>query len=142
VLENYGRSSALLFAERDLLEGKTVLSYELETTDEDIRILAEHGASLSHCPISDLADVTSVPRCLKIGVEVVLGTDLDSADIWEVMRVALPAQGSLGRARRRDGLPRGDHRGREGLRGRRPHREELLPTVGLESFSNRLPTTY
>jgi 5-methylthioadenosine/S-adenosylhomocysteine deaminase len=88
VVEKYGRSSVQLFAERGLLDGKTVLFHGVEMADEDIRILAEHGASLAHCPVSNLADVAPVPRCLEMGVEVGLGTDFGSADIWEVMRVA------------------------------------------------------
>ncbi|MEW6635398.1 MAG: amidohydrolase family protein [Actinomycetota bacterium] len=88
VLENYGCSSVRLFAERGLLDGRTVLFHGVEMGDEDIRILAEHGASLAHCPVSNLAAVAPVPRCLEMGVEVGLGTDFGSADIWEVMRVA------------------------------------------------------
>jgi 5-methylthioadenosine/S-adenosylhomocysteine deaminase len=89
VLEKYGRSSVRLFAERGLLDGKTVLFHGVELTDDDIRTLSEHGASLAHCPVSNLADVAPVPTCLDLGVEVGLGTDFGRADIWEEMRVAL-----------------------------------------------------
>jgi 5-methylthioadenosine/S-adenosylhomocysteine deaminase len=88
VTEKYGLSSVQLFAERGLLDGRTVLFHGVEMTEEDIRVLAEHGASLAHCPISNLADVAPVPKCLEAGVEVGLGTDFGHADIWEVMRVA------------------------------------------------------
>jgi 5-methylthioadenosine/S-adenosylhomocysteine deaminase len=88
VLRNYGRSSVQLFAEKELLDGNTVLFHGVEMTDEDIRSLAHCGASLAHCPVSNLAAVALVPRCLELGVEVGLGTDFGSADIWEVMRVA------------------------------------------------------
>jgi 5-methylthioadenosine/S-adenosylhomocysteine deaminase len=88
VLEKYGRSSVRLFAERGLLDGRTVLFHGVEMTEEDILVLAEHGAALVHCPVSNLADIAPVPRCLELGVEVGLGTDFGHADIWEVMRVA------------------------------------------------------
>jgi 5-methylthioadenosine/S-adenosylhomocysteine deaminase len=88
VLRKYGRSSVRLFAERGLLDGETVLFHGVEMDEEDIATLAEHGVSLAHCPVSNLADVAPVPRCLEMGVEVGLGTDFGSADIWEVMRVA------------------------------------------------------
>jgi 5-methylthioadenosine/S-adenosylhomocysteine deaminase len=88
VLKKYGRSSVRLFAEKGLLDGKTALFHGVEMDEEDIATLAEHGASLAHCPISNLADVAPVPRCLEMGVEVGLGTDFGHADIWEVMRVA------------------------------------------------------
>ena len=88
VLEKYGRSSARLFAERGLLDGRTVLFHGVEMDEEDIATLAERGASLAHCPVSNLADVAPVPRCLETGVEVGLGTDFGHADMWEVMRVA------------------------------------------------------
>lgn len=88
VLQKYGRSSVQIFAERSLLDGRTVLFHGVELTDEDIRFLVEHRWSLTHCPVSNLADIAPVSRCLEMGVEVALGTDFGSADIWEVMRVA------------------------------------------------------
>jgi 5-methylthioadenosine/S-adenosylhomocysteine deaminase len=156
VLEKYGRSSVRLFAERGLLDGKTVLFHGVELTDDDIRTLSEHGASLAHCPVSNLADVAPVPRCLDLGVEVGLGTDFGRADIWEEMRVALylregrPDELDAETVFRMATIGGARAYGVENLIGKiaEGHAADLvlvegsdvalLPIVELDSFSNRL----
>jgi 5-methylthioadenosine/S-adenosylhomocysteine deaminase len=92
VVQHYGRSTVQLFADHSLLDGRTVLFHGVELSDDDIRVLAARGASLVHCPISNLSAIAPLGKCLAHGVNVALGTDFGYADLWETMRVAFYLQ--------------------------------------------------
>ena len=61
-----------------MLGPTTVAIHGVHLTDEDIELLAQHEASVVHCPESQLklaSGFTPVPKLLEAGVKVGLGTD-------------------------------------------------------------------
>jgi len=77
-LEKYGCTPVGRLADLGLLGPTTVAIHGVHLTDEDIKLLAEHGTSVVHCPESQLklaSGFTPVPKLLEAGVRVGLGTD-------------------------------------------------------------------
>ncbi len=76
--------------------GRDVLAVHcVSLTSRDIEILAERGVSVSHNPVSNLklaSGISPVPRMLREGVNVSLGTDSSSSnnvsDMFEVTKIA------------------------------------------------------
>jgi 5-methylthioadenosine/S-adenosylhomocysteine deaminase len=91
IYSKYGRSSVQLYEEKELLDSNTILFHAAHINHLDIELVAEAGSSIVHCPVSNLwsgAGIAPVALMLDKGVNVCLGTDYASTDIWEVMRVA------------------------------------------------------
>jgi len=76
--------------------GEDVLAVHcVSLTEEDVKILSDRKVKVSHAPVSNLklaSGVCPVPRLLKAGVDVSLGTDGSSSnnvsDMFEVMKMA------------------------------------------------------
>ncbi|MGG3561731.1 amidohydrolase family protein [Neobacillus rhizosphaerae] len=91
IYANFDRSSIELYKEKGLLDDKTVLYHGVHLSERDIELVAETQASVVHCPISNLwsgAGMAPVSKMLEKGVNVSLGTDFASVDIWETMKTA------------------------------------------------------
>ncbi|OCA90578.1 hypothetical protein A8F94_01465 [Bacillus sp. FJAT-27225] len=89
--ESFGKSSVELYAEKGLLDDKTVLYHGVHLSDRDIKLIKHNGANVVHCPVSNLwsgAGAANVKGMLEAGVNVCIGTDYASTDIWEEMRTA------------------------------------------------------
>lgn len=78
-----------------LLSPRLTIVHGIWLTDRDIGLLADHGCSVAHNPLSNLklgSGVCPVRRLLDAGVNVALGTDglatSDTADLIEAIRVA------------------------------------------------------
>jgi len=78
-----------------VLDEKTLLAHCVWLDDEDIDILAETGASVAHCPLSNLklgSGIAPIARMLEKNVLVCLGTDSAASsnrlDIWEAGKIA------------------------------------------------------
>ncbi|WP_043932103.1 amidohydrolase family protein [Bacillus sp. EB01] len=87
----YDKSSVELYEEKGLLDNKTVLYHGVHLSDRDIDLIANSGASVVHCPVSNLwsgAGAANISGMLQAGVNVCIGTDFGSTDIWEDMRTA------------------------------------------------------
>ena len=77
-LEKYGKRPMRILADGGLLTPRSVLHHCVDITDEEIEILADSGASVVHCPGSNLklcSGLSPVQRLLDTGVTVGLGTD-------------------------------------------------------------------
>jgi len=77
-IEKHGRTPVGRLADLGLLGPTTVAIHGVHLTDEDIELLAQHGAGVVHCPESQLklaSGFTPVPKLLEAGVKVALGTD-------------------------------------------------------------------
>jgi len=77
-IEKYGRTPVGRLADLGVLGPTTVAIHGVHLTDEDIELLAQHEASVVHCPESQLklaSGLTPVPKLLEAGVKVGLGTD-------------------------------------------------------------------
>jgi 5-methylthioadenosine/S-adenosylhomocysteine deaminase len=85
----FGMSTVELLAHEHMLGKNTILFHCVETTEQDISIIAHHRANAVHCPLSNTrSGAGSMNLCsmLKHNVNVVLGTDFVTHDIWDVMR--------------------------------------------------------
>ena len=78
VLEEKGVSPVAYLADLGVLSDRTVAAHCVHISPEDIGILAEFEAGVSHNPVSNLklaSGVSPVPALVKAGVKVGLGTD-------------------------------------------------------------------
>jgi len=81
--------------ELDLVNPSLIAVHMTQLTDEEIRLLAESGAHIVHCPESNLklaSGFCPVARCLAAGINVALGTDgaasNNDLDMFGEMRTA------------------------------------------------------
>lgn len=78
IRERYGMSPVELMDKTGLLSHTTVAAHCVQVTDSDIAILAGRGVNVVTNPVSNLKlanGVAPVPKMLKAGVKVALGTD-------------------------------------------------------------------
>ena len=74
----YGKTPAAFFADLGALTDRAVLAHCVHVTPEDIALIAERGATVVHCPRSNLklgSGVAPLRAMLDAGVNVALGTD-------------------------------------------------------------------
>jgi 5-methylthioadenosine/S-adenosylhomocysteine deaminase len=97
-----GRTGTRLLAELGVLAPDLVAAHCVAVDDEEISILARHGAAVAHCPRSNAllgCGIAPLRTLLDAGVTVGIGTDspasTPSFDMFEELRAAL----SLARAR-------------------------------------------
>ncbi|MGC9398337.1 MAG: amidohydrolase family protein [Anaerolineae bacterium] len=95
VQERFGKTPVELLDELGLLTPNTLLAHGVHLRDDEIALLAERGASVVHCPESNLklgSGVARLPELLSAGVNVGLGTDgaasNNDLDMWGEMRTA------------------------------------------------------
>jgi 5-methylthioadenosine/S-adenosylhomocysteine deaminase len=76
--QRYGRRPVDHLKELELLDRKTLCHHAVWINEEEIRLLAEGAVGVSHNPESNMklaSGVAPLPKMLKVGVEVGLGTD-------------------------------------------------------------------
>ncbi|MEM8923592.1 MAG: amidohydrolase [Actinomycetota bacterium] len=95
VMAAHGRSATRLLADQGVLEGPVLAAHGVWLDAEDQALLAEAGASVAHCPQSNLklgSGIAPLVDLLTAGVGVGLGTDgpasNDDLDLWEELRLA------------------------------------------------------
>jgi 5-methylthioadenosine/S-adenosylhomocysteine deaminase len=91
VLDRWGRSTVRLLADRGLLSSRTVMFHGCEIDADDLALVAAAGASIMHCPVSNLSIHGRIPPAtdwFRAGVTVGLGTDWGDTDMWGVIRTA------------------------------------------------------
>lgn len=74
----YGKTPAAFFDDLGALTDRTVLAHCVHVTPGDIALIAERGATVVHCPRSNLklgSGVAPLRAMLDAGVNVALGTD-------------------------------------------------------------------
>ncbi|WP_344314293.1 amidohydrolase family protein [Fodinicola feengrottensis] len=109
VQQNWGRSTVRLLADRGLLSSRTVLFHGCEIDADDLELVAKAGASIMHCPVSNLSihgRIAPATDWFRAGVTVGLGTDWGDVDMWGTIRTAwlLQQTGSRPLATREDVL--------------------------------------
>lgn len=89
-----GRTPVQVLHDTGLLPG-AVLAHGVHLNDSDIALIAEHDASVTHCPASNLKLASGFARVvdlIRAGVNVALGTDGPASgndlDMWLAMRLA------------------------------------------------------
>ncbi|TEA41797.1 hypothetical protein DBR06_SOUSAS2410041, partial [Sousa chinensis] len=68
-----------VYDKNNLLTNKTVMAHGCYLSEEELDVFRERGASISHCPNSNLSlssGLLNVPEVLKHGVKIGLGTDV------------------------------------------------------------------
>ena len=78
IRDKYSCTPIELFAKTGLLSDTTVAAHCVHISDSDISILAERGVTVATNPVSNLKlanGIAPVPKMLKAGVRVALGTD-------------------------------------------------------------------
>lgn len=91
----HGKSPTEVIRDTGILDRPTTYGHGVFLSDSDIEITAQHRASISHCPGSNLKLGNGAADILKYqsaGIAVGLGTDGCSSsndlDMWSVMRLA------------------------------------------------------
>jgi 5-methylthioadenosine/S-adenosylhomocysteine deaminase len=92
-LATHGMTPARLLEETGVLDVPTIAAHSLYLSDDDVAILARHGTTVAYCPITYMKLAMGpgdVPRLLRAGVNVALGTDGPASnndmDMKEVVR--------------------------------------------------------
>jgi len=78
IRDRYGCTSVELLDRAGLLNDRTIAAHCVHVSDSDIEILAERGVNVVTNPVSNLKlanGIAPVPKMLKAGVKVALGTD-------------------------------------------------------------------
>ncbi len=93
--KRYGMCSVNLLNSIDFLNSKVLAAHCVWLSDDDIDILKNKKVNVVHCPSSNMAlgvGIAPVPKMLKKGINVALGTDGaasgGSLDMWKEMRSA------------------------------------------------------
>ena len=91
----HGMSAAAAFEKYGVLDTKVLAAHGVWLDENDMRILAEHGVSVAHCPVSNLklgSGTANIGALLRAGVNVCLGTDgacsNNSLDLFEEIKLA------------------------------------------------------
>lgn len=94
-LKRYKRRPLEVLAKAGILDQRTLLAHACWLTKREIKILAQSGASVSHCPVSNMklaSGIMPLPAMLKAGINVSLGTDSpcsnNNLDVFEEMKTA------------------------------------------------------
>ncbi len=99
IFDRYALNPVQYLDRHGIITERTILAHSIHLSDEDIELIAERGASVSHSPQSNMKLASGVARVVdlvKAGVNVTLSTDGASSnndlDMWEEMRTALLLQ--------------------------------------------------
>ncbi|UNC91205.1 amidohydrolase [Candidatus Contubernalis alkaliaceticus] len=95
ILEKYGFTPVGHLENLGVLSSNVIAAHGVHLTKDDIKILARHGVSVAHNPVSNMkltSGVSPVPQLLEAGVKVGLGTDgaasNNNQDMFTEMRMA------------------------------------------------------
>lgn len=100
--QRHGMTATAAFEKNGILDTMVLAAHGVWLEENDMAILAAHGASVAHCPVSNLklgSGIANISAMLKAGVNVCLGTDgacsNNSLDLFEEIKLAaLLAKGS------------------------------------------------
>ena len=95
IIERYGRTATQILADAGAFVAPTIVAHGVWLDADDRRLLAEAGAAVAHCPLSNLklgSGIAPVREMLSDGLAVGLGTDgpasNDNLDLWEELKMA------------------------------------------------------
>ncbi len=95
VRERYGTTPPQHLDHLGLLTPRTSLAHCVHLSDDDIQLIADRGAAVVHCPISNLkmaSGIAPLQQMHAAGIPVLLGTDGaatgNDLDLWKQMRIA------------------------------------------------------
>src|SRR6056297_3200639 len=85
----FHRTTVELFDKFNLLDKSTLLFHCTYVNNKDIEIIADRQASIVYCPVSNYwsgAGYAPLEKFMQEDINILLGTDFLSTDLWEVMR--------------------------------------------------------
>ncbi len=95
VMESHGTSATQLLARHGVFDGPVLAAHGVWLDESDRRVLGDAGASVAHCPQSNLklgSGMAQIVALRHAGVRVVLGTDgpasNDNLDLWDELQLA------------------------------------------------------
>lgn len=95
VLDTYGAPAAEVLAAAGVFDGPVLAAHGVWLSDADRALLASHGVSISHNPVSNLklgSGVMPLRATLDAGLNVALGTDgpasNDNLSLWQELALA------------------------------------------------------
>ena len=96
-----GRTPAEYLLDHDWLGSDVLAAHCTHCSDSDIGLLAETGTSMAHCPASSARRgfhrLANMPDLVDAGVNVTLGTDNMSEDMFDALRIGIIANRGLRR---------------------------------------------
>lgn len=102
-MKTYGMTQTAHLAKLGLLGPGFTAAHGVWLDDADIKLLADHGASVAHNPGSNMilgSGIAAARRMLELGLNVGIGTDgascSDNQNVYEAMRTASYASNALG----------------------------------------------
>lgn len=94
-IEMFGLTPAEVFSKSGVFDRPTVASHACWVTDDDMDILASHGVTVAHNPVSNLklaSGIAPIIAMQKKGINIALGTDgmasNNSHDLFEEIKLA------------------------------------------------------
>lgn len=94
-LKQHGCTPVAYLDRMGFLGDDVIAAHVVHVTDEDIRLLAERGVTVAHCPVSNMklsSGIAPVQKMLEVGCRVTLATDGCSSnnnlDMREEMKIA------------------------------------------------------
>lgn len=95
VTELFGLSNYLeTYHQHGLIGPRSVVAHNVHPTDHELKVLAEHDASVAHCPTSNAAlgsGLFPFARHMAYGVRVALGSDVGAGTGFSLMKEGLQA---------------------------------------------------
>lgn len=95
VIQHFGDRPLKILKNRGILTEKTVIAHCVWLNDEELKLMADHGVGISHCPTSNAKLAGGSIRyqeIQKLGIKIGLGTDggisNNSLSMWESMKFA------------------------------------------------------
>ncbi|MSO43617.1 MAG: amidohydrolase [Candidatus Planktophila sp.] len=93
-LKTHGRTPTQVILDAGILDVPTTYGHGVYLSEQDVRTTAKHGASVAHCPGSNLKlgnGIANIQAYQEAGIAVGLGTDSCSSsndlDMWSVLRL-------------------------------------------------------
>jgi len=93
-LKKYKQKPIEVLAKNNILDKKTILAHCCWLNQKEMKILAQSGASVAHCPVSNMklaSGIMPLPEMLELGVNISLGTDgvcsNNNLDMFEEMKI-------------------------------------------------------
>lgn len=93
-LEHYGKSDVAIYQDMGLLTRRTILAHSIFLSDEDCDAIKQTGASIAHCPLSNMYFANAAMKTREIldkDLHVGLGTDISGAPVPSVFHTCLDA---------------------------------------------------
>lgn len=95
VIKHFGDRPMQILKNRQILTPKTIIAHCVWLDDQELKLMADHGVGIAHCPISNAklgGGTMRLKDVQKLGIKMGLGSDgsisNNSLSLWETMKFA------------------------------------------------------